>query len=152
MKVYGFFMKALSISECYCNSKKQSICSCYCRADCMDTLMELQRLDQQSFQPNICLGQNQCLRVSALEKRGMVGCHYYYIYFFIIEIVYIDIALFTPPPPHFSAYLTLFCSKFTIKCLGSGQKPKYRSSREISNTRLYFLPYTARQSVELVFN
>ena len=130
MKVYGFFMKALSISECYCNSKEQSICSCHCRADCTVTLMELQRLDQQSFQPNICLGQNKCLRVSALEKRGMVGRHYYY-YFFIIEIVYIDIALFTtppppPPPPHFSAYLTLFCSKFTIKCLGSGQKPMYR--------------------------
>ena len=35
----------------------------------MVTLMELQRLDQQSFQPY--------LRVSALEKRGMVGLHYY---------------------------------------------------------------------------
>ena len=43
----------------------------------MVTLMELQRLDQQSFQPNVCLEQNKCLRVSALEKRGMVGRHYY---------------------------------------------------------------------------
>ena len=40
-------------------------------ADCMVTLMELQRLDQQSFQPNVCLDQNKCLRVSALEKQGM---------------------------------------------------------------------------------
>ena len=39
--------------------------------------MELQRLDQQSFQPNICLDQNKCLQVSALGKRGMVGRHYY---------------------------------------------------------------------------
>ena len=39
--------------------------------------MELQRLDQRSFQPNVCLDQNKCLRVSALEKRGMVGRHYY---------------------------------------------------------------------------
>ena len=129
MKVYGFFMKALSVSECYCYSKEQSICSCHCRADCMVTLMELQRLDQQSFQSNICLDQNKCLSVLALEKRGMVGRHYYYYFFFIIiEIVYIDIVLFTTPHPlpHFSAYLTLFCSKFTIKCLGSGQKPMYR--------------------------
>ena len=43
----------------------------------MVTLMELQRLDQQSFQPNVCLDQNKCLRVSALEKRGMAGRHYY---------------------------------------------------------------------------
>ena len=113
MKVYGFFMKALSISECYCNSKEQSICSCHCRADCMVTLMELHRLDQQSFQPNICLGQNKCLRVSALEKRGMVGRHYYYYYYYIIEIVYIDIALFTTrppsptPPPFFSIFDTI---------------------------------------------
>ena len=108
MKVYRFFMKALSISECYCNSKEQSICSCHCRADCMVTLMELQRLDQQSFQPNICLGQNKCLRFSALEKRGMVSRHYYY--FFIIKIVYIAIALFTtpsPPPPFFSIFDTI---------------------------------------------
>ena len=39
--------------------------------------MELQRLDQQSFQPNVCLDQNICLRVSPLEKRGIVGLHYY---------------------------------------------------------------------------
>ena len=39
--------------------------------------MELQSLDQQKFQPNVCLGQNKCLRVSALEKRGMVSRHYY---------------------------------------------------------------------------
>ena len=77
MKMYGFFMKALPISECYCNSKRYSICSCHCRADCMVTLMELQRLDQQSFQPNVCLDQNKCLGVSTLEKRGMVGRHYY---------------------------------------------------------------------------
>ena len=44
----------------------------------MVTLMELQRLDQQNFQPNICLDQNKCLRVSALEKQGMVGRHYYF--------------------------------------------------------------------------
>ena len=43
----------------------------------MVTLMELQRLDQQSFQPNVCLDQNKCLSVSALEKRGMVDGHYY---------------------------------------------------------------------------
>ena len=43
----------------------------------MVTLMELQRLDQQSFQPNDCLGQNKCLRVSALAKRGTAGRHYY---------------------------------------------------------------------------
>ena len=39
----------------------------------MVTLIEIQRLDQQSFQTNVCLDQNKCLRVSALEKRGMVG-------------------------------------------------------------------------------
>ena len=38
------------------------------RADCMVTLMELQRLDQQSFQPNVCLGQNKCLRVSGFSS------------------------------------------------------------------------------------
>ena len=26
--------------------------------------------------------------------------------------------------PHFAAYLTIVCSHFTIKCLGSGQKPR----------------------------
>ena len=33
----------------------------------MVTLMELQRFDQQSFQPNL-LGQNKCLRVSGFSS------------------------------------------------------------------------------------
>ena len=40
-----------------------------------------------------------------------------------IKIFYIENAFFTTFST-ISAYLTIFCSHFTIKCLGSGQKPR----------------------------
>ena len=41
--------------------------------------------------------------------------------FYFVKIFYIEIA-FSIHLPHFSANFTTFCSQFTIKCLGSGQK------------------------------
>ena len=45
---------------------------------------------------------------------------FYFIEIFYMESEFITILNFL----HFSAYLTLFCSQLTIKCLGSGQKPR----------------------------
>ena len=57
---------------------------------------------------------------SALKKLGMVGRHNI---LFCQNILYRN-CIFRYIFPHFSADLTTFCSQFTIKCLGSGQKPK----------------------------
>ena len=50
---------------------------------------------------------------------GMVGRHNI---FFCQNILYRN-CIFQYIFPHFPANLTTFCSQFTIKCLGSGQKP-----------------------------
>ena len=68
-------------------------------------------------QKNICVFQ-----VSALNKKknlGMVDLHN----IFFVKIYYIEIAFFNTFYPIFQQILTKFCSQFTIKCLGSGQKP-----------------------------
>ena len=63
---------------------------------------------------NICVFQR-----SALKKPGMVGRHNI---LFCQNILYRN-CIFQYIFPHFLANLT-FCSQFTIKCLGSGQKPR----------------------------
>ena len=65
--------------------------------------------------------QNICVfQVSALKKIGMVGRHYILFY---RNILY-EYCIFYYILAHFLAYLTIFSSQFTIKCLGSGQKPR----------------------------
>ena len=64
---------------------------------------------------------NMCVfQVSALKKLGMVGRHNILFYPNILNRNCIFQYIF----PHFSTKLTRFCSQFTIKCLGSGQKPR----------------------------
>ena len=62
--------------------------------------------------------------------------------FYFTKIFYIDIAGFItfPPPPIFSAYLTIFSLKFTIKCLGS--EVKLVSALEIRNNSFHRIPMT----------
>ena len=59
--------------------------------------MELKRLDQQSFQPNVCLGQNKYLRVAGFSS-GKTRYGRSSLLFYFIKIVNIDIAMFTTPP------------------------------------------------------
>ena len=59
-------------------------------------------------------------QVSALEKLGMVGRH---CILFYRNILY-GYCIFYNILAHFLAYLTIFCSQFTVKCLGSAQKPR----------------------------
>ena len=64
--------------------------------------------------------QNICVfQVSALKKTsyGWSALSFY----FIKNILYRN-CIFHYVFHHFPAYLTIFCSQFTIKCLGSGQK------------------------------
>ena len=70
-------------------------------------------------------------QVSALKKLGIVGRHYHFIY---QNILYRN-CIFHYIFQHFSAYLTIVCSQFTLKCLGSGQKPRY--GRETSKTNIF---------------
>ena len=44
--------------------------------------------------------------------------------FYFVKIFYIEIAFFNIFFLIFPANLTTFCSQFTIKCLGSGQRPR----------------------------
>ena len=59
-------------------------------------------------------------QATALKKLGMIGRHYILFY---RNILY-GYCIFYNILAHFLAYLTIFCSQFTIKCLGSGQKPR----------------------------
>ena len=73
---------------------------------------------------------NACVSSFSPEKSmhgGSVLLFYMFIYWILLSILY-----------HFSAHLTVhvFCSHFTIKCLVSGQKPRYGS--ETGNTHIYF--------------
>ena len=70
---------------------------------------------------NIWPKQNICgFQVSALKKLGMIGRHNI---LFCQNILYRN-CIFQYIFPHFRANLTTFFSQFTIKCLGSGQKPR----------------------------
>ena len=66
----------------------------------------------------IKLGQKKiCVfQVLALKKLGIT--------FYFVEIFYIEIAFFNTFSPIFPTNLATFCSQLTIKCLGSGQKPR----------------------------
>ena len=59
-----------------------------------------------------------CFRFQLWKKLDMVGRHYHFILskYFMWKV---HLSLHPRPPPHFSAYLTIFCSQLTIKCLGS---------------------------------
>ena len=57
---------------------------------------------------------------SALKKLGIVGRHYILFYW---DILY-GYCIFYDNLAHFLAYSTIICSQFTIKYLGSGQKPR----------------------------
>ena len=65
-----------------------------------------------------------CVSGSALKKLGMVCRHN----ILCCQNILYRNCIFQYIFPHFPANVTTFCSQFTIKCLGSGQKP--RSGRE----------------------
>ena len=78
-------------------------------------VFQVSALKKLSMVKNICVFQ-----VSALKKLSMVGRHNI---LFCQSILYRNcISQYTFP--HFSANLTTFCTQFTIKCLGSGQKAR----------------------------
>ena len=86
---------------------------------CVHTSMNRRKMKFISYiytlgKKKICVFQ-----VSALKKLGMVGWHYILFYQNILYRNCIFQYIFS----HFSANLTTFCSQFTIKCLGSEQKP-----------------------------
>ena len=80
-----------------------------------DTVLVRTRKTRIRPKKNICVFQ-----VSALKKLGMVGRHNILFCQNILRTKCIFQYIF----PHFSANLTVFCSQFTIICLGSGQKPR----------------------------
>ena len=47
---------------------------------------------------------------------------------------------------HFPAYLTIFCSHFTIKCLGSGQKPETWNTHIFCSGLREISPYSHQRS------
>ena len=74
-----------------------------------------------------------CFRFQLWKKLGMVGRHNILFYKNILYWYCIFQYIF----PDFSAFLTVFSSKFTIKCLGPWQKPK--EGRETWNTHMFVL-------------
>ena len=58
--------------------------------------------------------------------------------FYSIKIFCMDTAFFYYILAYFTAYVTIFWWQFTIKCLGSGQKPRY--GWETWNTQISFWP------------
>ena len=91
------------------------------------------KLNVHLAKKNVCVFQ-----VSALKKLGMVGWHYHFISW---NTLY-RYCIFNDIFHHFSAQLTIFSSLFTIKSIGSGQKP--RQCQETWNTAIFlFGPSTA---------
>ena len=59
------------------------------------------------------------------------------------------IVFFTTFPLHSAVYLTIFCSQFTIKCLGSEQKP--RQGQETWNTHIFLFGLMWGRSCDISF-
>ena len=98
---------------CWCNMRTTSVWSCLC---CSLPHKEGFTI----IRPNKKKKKWCVFQVSALKKLGMVGWHKILFY---QNILYGN-CIFHYIFHHISVYLTILCSHFTIKCLGSEQKPR----------------------------